>query len=74
MMDPNVTPTGFSEEPDGAVVVDVHQVVRDKEGNVMAERDVQHVYVSQGRARVSDGCSPRRRLGVGATDAALHVS
>ena len=44
-MDPNVTPTGFSEEPDGAVVVDVHQVVRDKEGNVMAERDVQHVYV-----------------------------
>jgi hypothetical protein len=43
-MDPNVTPTAFSEGADGNIVVDVHQVVRDKDGKLLAEQDVQHVY------------------------------
>jgi hypothetical protein len=45
VMDPNVTPTGYAEGRDGQVVVDVHQVVRDKQGNLLGEQDVQHAYV-----------------------------
>src|SRR5215208_2158743 len=41
---PHVDPEGFSDEPDGRVVVDVHQVVRDRQGNLLADRRVQHVY------------------------------
>ena len=44
-MEPNVTPTGYAEGVDGQVVVDVHQIVRDKHGNLLSEQDVQHAYV-----------------------------
>lgn len=43
-LDPNVEPTGFEELPDGKLSVAVHQVVRDRDGNLMAENDVHHVY------------------------------
>jgi len=42
-IDARVEPRGFALSPDGRVVVDVHQVVRDR-GGVVAERMVQHVY------------------------------
>jgi hypothetical protein len=43
-IDPHVEPEGFTTDPDGRVVVDVHQVVRDREGNLLGDNRVQHVY------------------------------
>jgi nuclear transport factor 2 (NTF2) superfamily protein len=43
IIDPHVEPRGF--RPDGQrVVVDVHQVVRDRAGAIVTDRMVQHVY------------------------------
>ncbi len=38
-------PDGFATDERGRIVVDVHQVVRDRGGAVLADRMVQHVYV-----------------------------
>jgi hypothetical protein len=43
-IDPRVEPRGFSVDDGGRIVVDVHQVVRDLRGGVLADRMVQHVY------------------------------
>jgi len=43
-IDSHVEPEGFSEDGDGRVVVDVHQVVRNPDGEVLADQRVQHVY------------------------------
>jgi hypothetical protein len=48
-IDPNVEPVSIVARPDGRVVVDVHQVVRALDGNVVADRRVLHVY------RIVDG-------------------
>lgn len=42
--DPRVEPQAFSEDHQGRIVVDVHQVVRDLDGSVIADQHVQHVY------------------------------
>jgi hypothetical protein len=39
-----VEPDGFAYDRDGRVVVDVHQVVHDTAGELLADRRVQHVY------------------------------
>ncbi|MPZ93459.1 MAG: ketosteroid isomerase [Propionibacteriales bacterium] len=44
-IDPHVEPTGMTVRPSGEIVVDVHQVVRDERGDVVAEDDVRHVFV-----------------------------
>ena len=44
-IDPHVEPRGFATDARGRIVVDVHQVVRDRGGAVLADRMVQHVYV-----------------------------
>ncbi|HEX3684798.1 MAG TPA: nuclear transport factor 2 family protein [Bryobacteraceae bacterium] len=44
MLDPHVEPAGFSHGPEGEVVVEVHQVVRDLEGNLLADKMVGHVF------------------------------
>ncbi|HLE27279.1 MAG TPA: nuclear transport factor 2 family protein [Anaerolineales bacterium] len=44
LIDPTVIPERFVTEEDGRVAVDVHQVVRDLQGNVLADVMVQHVY------------------------------
>lgn len=44
MIDSKVTPKGFVTEPDGRIAVEVHQVVRDLQGNLLADETVQHVY------------------------------
>jgi hypothetical protein len=41
---PQVEPEGFSIDEEGRVVVEVHQVVHDLAGGVIADRRVQHVY------------------------------
>lgn len=43
-INPLVEPRGFHADPTGAIVVEVHQVVRDLAGLLLAERMVQHVY------------------------------
>lgn len=44
MLDPHVKPVGFSTNPDGEVVVEVHQVVRDLQGNVLVDHMVGHIF------------------------------
>ncbi len=44
-IDPRVEPRGFATDETGRIVVDVHQVVRDLQGNVVSDRMVQHVYL-----------------------------
>jgi len=43
--DPRVEPERVTSLGEDQVVVDVHQVVRDRDGNVLADRKVQHAYV-----------------------------
>jgi len=43
-IDSHVEPQGFTTDADGRVIVDVHQVVRDLNGNLLADQMVQHVY------------------------------
>lgn len=43
-IDPRVTPVGFAARPDGAIAVDVHQVVRGPDGAVLSDGRVVHVY------------------------------
>ena len=45
MVDPHVDPIAFSVGPGGEVIVDVHQVVRDLNGNLLADTKVGHVFL-----------------------------
>jgi len=47
-IDPRVEPIGFSTGPDGEVVVEVRQVVRDPAGKLLADRVVEHVFRVEG--------------------------
>jgi hypothetical protein len=44
LIDSQVEPTRFREDDRGRIVVDVHQVVRDTEGELISEGDVRHVF------------------------------
>jgi ketosteroid isomerase-like protein len=44
MIDPHVEPVGFSTSPNGDVVVEVHQVVRNLQGNVLVDQMVGHIF------------------------------
>ena len=44
MIDPHVQPIAFSSGPEGEVVVEVHQVVRDLNGNLLADKIVGHMF------------------------------
>ena len=44
MVDPHVEPVAFARGPQGEVVVEVHQVVRDLNGNLLADKMVGHVF------------------------------
>ena len=44
MFDPHVDPIAFSRAPDGAVVVEVHQVVHDLEGKPLFDGMVGHIF------------------------------
>lgn len=48
MIDPHVEPRRLTTEATGHVVVDVHQVVRDRSGKVLSDQMVQHVYAIAG--------------------------
>jgi hypothetical protein len=55
-IDARVEPRGFALAPDGAAVVDVYQVVRDRSGALLSERAIQHVY------RLRDGLIERMEV------------
>jgi hypothetical protein len=55
-IDPHVEPVRFARDMSGEVVVDVHQVVRDRAGNLRADQMVQHIYV------VENGLVRRMRI------------
>ncbi|MBC6988388.1 nuclear transport factor 2 family protein [Hymenobacter sp. BT491] len=46
-LDPHVDPTHIRELPDGRLEVMVQQVVKDKQGNLVFEGSVTHVYTLQ---------------------------
>lgn len=48
LIDPHVEPRTFATDQKGRIVVDVHQVVRDLAGNVLADQMVQHIYEIRG--------------------------
>jgi len=43
LIDPRVEPRRFGIDETGRIVVDVHQVIRDRSGNTVADQMVQHV-------------------------------
>jgi hypothetical protein len=43
-IDPRVEPVGFATRPDGRVAVEVEQTVRDRDGALLGEGRVRHVY------------------------------
>jgi ketosteroid isomerase-like protein len=43
-IDSRVQPQSFTPDDDGRVMVEVHQVVRDKAGSVVSDGYVEHVY------------------------------
>jgi SnoaL-like domain len=48
MVDPHVEPIGFSTDPEGRVVVEVHQVVHDLAGNLLVDHLVGHIFRIEG--------------------------
>jgi ketosteroid isomerase-like protein len=44
-IDPHVTPVGFRERENGTLEVEVDQLVKDLEGNILFDGKVMHVYV-----------------------------
>ena len=43
-IDPHVNPVGFHAKEDGSILVEVHQVVRDLAGTVLADVQVGHIF------------------------------
>ena len=57
MIDPHVEPVRFTNGPDGELVVEVHQVVHDLNGNLLADKTVSHVFrIENGLIRRFDIC------------------
>ena len=55
LLDPHVEPLKFTAGPSGRVIVEVHQVVRDVKGQLLMDRVVQHVYMTEvGRIRTME--------------------
>lgn len=44
VLDPKVEPMNIVEDDRGRYVVEVHQVVRDREGKLLADQVVHHIY------------------------------
>jgi hypothetical protein len=44
VLDPYVEPLRFHTEESGRTIVDVHSIVRDRDGNVITDEMIQHIY------------------------------
>jgi ketosteroid isomerase-like protein len=47
-IDPHVEPVGFSAGPQGEIIVEIHQTVRDREGKLLADKRVGHIFRIEG--------------------------
>jgi hypothetical protein len=47
MIDPHVEPVDFSAGADGAIIVEVHQTLRDLTGKLLSEKMVGHLFRMQ---------------------------
>lgn len=47
-IDPHVEPAAFLPQDDGRILVDVHQLVRDLSGNVLADAHTRHLFTIEG--------------------------
>ena len=57
-IDPHVEPSAFHPEAGGRILVDVHQVVRDLAGSVVADEHVGHRFtIDRGLIQVMEVCS-----------------
>ena len=57
-IDPHVEPSAFHAEEGGRILVDVHQVVRDRAGTVVADEHVGHRFtIARGLIQVMEVCS-----------------
>jgi hypothetical protein len=55
MIDPRVEPVAFSKGPEGEAIVEVHQVVRDLNGNLLLDQMVGHIFtIEEGLIRRFD--------------------
>jgi ketosteroid isomerase-like protein len=63
-IDPLVTPQAFDRRPDGRLAVEVQQVVRDRDGRLLLDGRVLHVYTMRDglvtRMDVEEARRPRR--------------
>lgn len=58
-IDPHVEPLAFHSDPAGRIVVEVHQLVRDLAGTVLADERVAHRFtLEQGLIQGMEVCSP----------------
>ena len=57
MIDPRVEPASFATLPDGATEVEVHQTVRDLNGNILSDKTVRHIF------HIEDGLVRRFDIG-----------
>lgn len=48
VIDPHVEPVGFATGPDGEIIVEVHQTVRDLEGRLLSDKTVGHIFSIDG--------------------------
>ncbi len=48
LVDPHVEPLQFGTDASGRIVIDVHQIVKDLQGNLLEEVRVQHLYRLEG--------------------------
>ncbi len=48
ILDPHVEPEEFRDEADGRIAISVHQVVHDKQGALLADQMVEHIYRLEG--------------------------
>ncbi len=57
-IDPHVEPSAFHPEADGRILVDVHQIVRDLDGSVVADEHVGHRFtLDRGLIQIMEVCS-----------------
>jgi ketosteroid isomerase-like protein len=57
MIDPHVEPASFATLADGGTEVEVHQTVRDLDGNILSDKNVRHVF------HIEDGLVRRFDIG-----------
>ena len=56
-INPRVEPVAFNRQDDGQIVVTVHQIVRDLNGQVLADEHVGHLFtIEQGLVRAMEVC------------------